>query len=698
MVVVTNTLTIGQLVFILRVAIQVFTYAGPLVIGLVTLSHTPRLASFGTHDLLNRIIGKLSSTEFSALWIWHRIRRTNRDPIKSLPLTTTIVFVVLCSLFTSLSDIGFLGFYACAVEGTAQFDRPGSIRDEQHARTVVLSNFINGSNPNNIPAYRCNSSSIYRGGPPDRRRPLYECVEWHSSTWLDRTLFTGINTTDSDGLMPRSLGRYLGAFSNMTSFHVNVGTKKIRTPSIENGILVNPTATGFQAVFGVPDITPDHEFTLEKAMALEVEVGCMTLGIHSVKAVDGPMSTGPTFFQTNDTWRKYSGPDILYDVLSNWTDAMREYSLPLFNTSTLDSNGLISSLNRLPATFTDITYVDRAYLPANSSDGYGDQDWFIQGCANSVRERLGLPAVNATDEDSFTCSLLGISGSIPDNGKLVQMQTKMLCASVPQINMVSATIQSDSKSSISLDLSRIPSDLHYLRADYWETQQVGMVTQYTIWEPIERFTLSENNNGAMSHYIIQHRDSDNSMRLRGPGSAGNILTRAGFRAINPTPRRTIQTLDETGEEVIFSPVTMTQWAGQVGSSIILASLQYNPWVALEAPLITLARDTGDGPTAICYHTAYALGFLPLALVTAIVLLWFLITLTRTSFRQLRHRENQYGGLYSYWKSVCPDLRPQDILLTWKRYANPHLDVYSSQKHAPIERDAATAVDYLDIPD
>ncbi|CAG8695374.1 2486_t:CDS:2, partial [Acaulospora colombiana] len=604
----------------------------------------------------------------------------------------SIVLLVLYTLLSSLSDIGFLGFYTCTIEGPVQYDRPGSITDEQLARSTILSNFISGSNPDSIPAYRCNASSIRNTSLPDT--PLYACAEWHNSTLLDPALFTGINSTDSDMLLPRRLGRYADISSNTTSFQVNAGIRRIQVPTISNGILVKPTDTGFQAVFGVPNITVDQKFTLEKAMALEVEVGCMSLGIYSVKDANGPADLAPTFIQTNGTWRRYSGPDGLYDLLSNWTDAMREYSRPLFNTSTLNSEGLMLSINWYPAKFTDATFVDRTLLTTDNSWGYGDQDWFIQGCGNSLKERLGLPLTNTTGTNNYACSLLGLSGTISQNGKFVQVQNKMLCASIPQINMVTATIQSNSKNSISLEISCIPSDLHYVRADYWETQQIGVDTQYTILEPIERFTLGENPDGLSTHYISQRQDYDNSVRIQGPGSAGNVLARIGLKVITPPVRSSIQTMEETGREAIFSPSTITRWTGQVGSSIILASLQYNPWVALESPPIAIT--SGTGSTATCYHPTYAVAFLLPALAATIALFWFLNVLTDLSIRHLRYVRTCYGGLYTYWKAVYPDVSPEDTILIWKQHANPHLDVYSSQKYVPIERDAPTAVDYLEL--
>ncbi|KDQ53187.1 hypothetical protein JAAARDRAFT_94368, partial [Jaapia argillacea MUCL 33604] len=71
-------------------------------------------------------------------------------------------------------------------------------------------------------------------------------------------------------------------------------------------------------------------------LALEVDVGCMSLGIYSSQDSDGT-GEGFDYFATNGTWREYNGPDYLQSVLAKTVDDIRQYYLPIFNTSTLDS-------------------------------------------------------------------------------------------------------------------------------------------------------------------------------------------------------------------------------------------------------------------------------------------------------------------------------------------------------------------------
>ncbi|KAF8057067.1 hypothetical protein FPV67DRAFT_1401861, partial [Lyophyllum atratum] len=71
-------------------------------------------------------------------------------------------------------------------------------------------------------------------------------------------------------------------------------------------------------------------------MAVEVDVGCMTLGVRDIRLVGGnAMAT--MSFSTNGTWRNYTGPDYMEDVLSKTVDDTRAYLKPFFNISTLDS-------------------------------------------------------------------------------------------------------------------------------------------------------------------------------------------------------------------------------------------------------------------------------------------------------------------------------------------------------------------------
>ena len=84
---VTEALTVGQITFILWAAIQILSYGGLFLIGLLILANTPRAAFLKTHNinLLNRLVRKFSFTLTSVKWIWGYIRlgRTHNGTTES---------------------------------------------------------------------------------------------------------------------------------------------------------------------------------------------------------------------------------------------------------------------------------------------------------------------------------------------------------------------------------------------------------------------------------------------------------------------------------------------------------------------------------------------------------------------------------------------------------------------------------------
>jgi hypothetical protein len=716
MLVITDSLTVGQLTFILRVAIQILTLAGPFIIGFIILSNAPRLASFSTHDILNRIVGKLSVTKSSLKWTLNYIRGGRRqsqtanhaqkpDPGRSFGLALTVALLFLYGLLSSLSDIGFLGLYSCFPSGSVQSDKPASIKDEETARSAMMSNFVSGSNPAGVVVNRCEGPSS----------PFYlnedisglGCTSWHNSTWLDREFFSGINTTNSDMLLPMRLGSNV---MNVTAFRADPGAQRITVPTISGGILVNPTDTGLQAIFGVPQVNPRQGFTIEKTMALEVDAGCMSLGVYTTRLLDD-VTPAFDYISMNGTWRYYSGPDILEGVLANYTDAVREYYLPYFNASTLQSDGTIWSYNKsshaLLSTVPNLQFIS---LPTIATTGSPEEDAILGKCTNSIREQLGLPAFNLSDEQYYECSLVGLSGSVEDNGTIILAMTQMLCATTSQINMVSATATpspetaQSTNSTIALNYTRLPSTLNQLTADFWSEVPVSDGSVYFHWQPYQQYTLSDDPTPQSptfptSHYIMTKRAWIGS-RVAGAASGGYALQRVGSKMLRFSELvggiLLVDAIDHIEGSDQFSPVTVTKWMGQVGSSYILNSIQYNPWVALEAPSIQITNQVG--PLSICYHPPFALGFLPLVLSAIIVFVWTIVTLLRTPLRNLRRLKGLYGGMTPYRAAVCPDEDPSALALIW-RYdpkSKDHLEVFSPDKAAPMEAEVPMAVDYITL--
>jgi len=527
---VSHALTIGQITFILRVAIQMLSYGGLFLLGLILLGTAPRIASIGTHDIFNRIAGKSTSTSASAKWIFNTLRGKSGEPVVSIRLLMAVSLLVLYSLFVSVSDVGFIGFYACSTSGPPSVDYPASLITDDLANAAVISNLVNGTDPATVKAYRCDSINVISFGVNVTER---NCTAWHNSTYADPALFRGVNMTDSDVLMPRQLkhvNQSRSAYVDLNSFYMGPGSQRIAQPTIKNGIAVFPHDTGVKAVVGVPQLAPQHKVVLDKTLAVEVDVGCMTLGVYSIHDPDS-IGSGVDVFDTNGTWREYTGPDYLRDVLSKTVDVVRKYYTPFFNASTLGSDGIMNGLNASQTILSGVAIMQSYYPPGNTlSDGVDAKIAMIGNCTQELRQQLNLTVLDNMDAANM-CSLLGIAGSTTSEGNLIEGFSRMVCASATQINMVTATVEADVNGTISLDLTRLPSDLNYLRADYWDAMEVGNDTQFTNFLPLERFTLADNPQSSSSHFIT-HYQNYSPIRPSGPGSGGNTLSRVGPTMIN----------------------------------------------------------------------------------------------------------------------------------------------------------------------
>ncbi|KAJ7573662.1 hypothetical protein C8J56DRAFT_742547, partial [Mycena floridula] len=90
-------------------------------------------------------------------------------------------------------------------------------------------------------------------------------------------------------------------------------------------------------------------------MALEVDIGCIELGMFSQNDPDS-YSIGVDEFQVN--WKqKYVGPDHLRDVLVKTGQTIRANQRPFYNESTLTSTGIIFSINSTTTGMTTLASV-----------------------------------------------------------------------------------------------------------------------------------------------------------------------------------------------------------------------------------------------------------------------------------------------------------------------------------------------------
>lgn len=323
----------------------------------------------------------------------------------------------------------------------------------------------------------------------------------------------------------------------------------------------------------------------------------------------------------------------------------------------------------------------------------------LGNCTNSVRQKLLLPPVEGgQDPASNSCSLLSIRGSISAGGVVIMGQNRRVCASASQVNLVTATVESSMDGVLSFSSTRLPSDLNYLKADFWEIQERGDDTYWYTYIPIQRYTLSDNHDGPTTHFIAQDSGFPTSLRQSGPGSGGNAMTRVGARviqadSISGSGERSLALLGEVDKATLSNTSTLTRWGGQIGASYLLASVQYNGWVALQDDSRVLVTSQG-GQSAICYNPVYALGFLPLVVAAVVVLGWFLVILITSSIRHLRHLGDLYGGMYPYWKSTRPDLTEHTTVMIWQKHPDNRLDFISSEDSISLDNRSIMAVDYI----
>lgn len=692
--IISSSITIGQITFVLRVAIQILAYVGLAIIGVLILGSAPRVASIATHDTLNRIVGSSTATKSTVKWLFNRIRRNQTDPTPPTDLILILFLSLSYTLFVSLSDIGFLGFYACSVPGPNTVALPASVNSTDSAQSLVLANAVNGTLLSKVKAYRCDSSSLVHFVDQ-----VFEnnCTAWHNGTYADRELFSGLNMTDSDALMPRELAHYTyprEAVFDLNSFYVGPTAQRVVKPLIERGLAIEPHATGARMVVGAPQLAVNSKVELSKTMAVEVDVGCMTLGVFAVKAVGGGFAVDE-YFRTNGSWRTYAGPTYLEGVLNKTVDDTRAYLLPFFDASSVDSGGKLKGINGSNAVINGVARVSSHRLPRPSSSLENPDAYLIGNCTEALQRQLGIP-VGGKDAGTM-CSFLGISGTRAIEGSILQGLERMVCATATQVNMVAATVQVDTARNVALNITHLPSDLTYIHADYWDPLDVGNdTTQFNAFVPYERYTLSNNPNSPTTHFV-RHGNLGLADTHRGQGTAGNAITAVGdvilttVSSSNDMRYAGLALLDEGFEYVDTSPHLLAKWVGQVGASYFLGSIGLNGWAALQSAPIEVVS-TG-GRLGSCYKPYYALGFVPLVFSATVVMCWAFLLLFRGGIFGSKTVKDGYGGVGPYNAAVCPGATPNDTLLAWESSPQSRLQLIS--KGYPLTGEAnGTALKYL----
>jgi len=249
-----------------------------------------------------------------------------------------------------------------------------------------------------------------------------------------------------------------------------------------------------------------------------------------------------------------------------------------------------------------------------------------------------------------------------------------------------------------MSLSRRPSDLNYIQADFWDARPDQLspnITVFLQFIPYQRYTLSDNPNSPTTHFVHTRKTalSDSSV---GAASAGNAISSIGGVILGPDfPKMSeyagLALLDNGLNRVNFTTNAITKWVGEVGGSFFLSSLGYNGWAALQSPPIRVLS-TG-GRIGSCYKPYYALGFVPLILSATGVVIWMFVRIFSGSWFGTGILDEGYGGVVPYTAVTCPGAPSKDTLLAWEASPQPRLEVI--QKGYPLTGDAhATALKYL----
>ncbi|KAJ7021845.1 hypothetical protein C8F04DRAFT_1195074 [Mycena alexandri] len=704
----TDSLSVGQLTFILRLVIQVLNYGGLFILGLIIASNAPRVAPLGTHDVLNRIVGIITSTKESLRWCAEYVLgQSGGSPYPSSLLVAVILSTVYVG-FAALSDVAFLGFHTCTTPFADYYDFPSSIGTDRAAMEAVVANLVDGTDPASVKVSRCDSSTLHDFGSDMYGVPLMEyiCDNWTNSTLVDRSFYQNLNFTDTAVLMNAQL-RTLNLTNSSSDFYLNtfavgVGNTRTRLPTIQRGIFVEPHATGARAVLGVPNLPPDKSIVIDKTMLMEVDMGCMELGLFTQMNLD--TDEGFDTFATD--WKNnYTGPEVLQPIVQKYSAVVRDLVRPLFNESSRDENGFLyaaqadnfTSLTPLGGSVGATAQISTFLLPPSMFD---IQLNMTMNCTADVYGALNITLLekSAGFDTDPQCGMFGVTGSFAQDGVPYAGMSRFFCATATQVNMASATITTDALGTISATHTRLPSDLHYVAASWWKIVTMNGTNFWINYTPFERFVLSSSAaSHQTNHYIAQYgSDSSGERSYGGPGAAGSFVSRLGSYVMNWNPGFA----DDTGMSILedgtnyidFNASIVPAWGGKLAGALIRNSLAYNGFAAQQGPQ-TLVSSTGGRP-AVCYDLRYGAAVMPLFIAAAVAILWSAFILTTTAFKGSGPVKRSYGGVEPLRVTLCPKWALNDATLAWQNVPEPHLEAVEDGDAAYSGCEAGSAASYL----
>ncbi|KAJ6507013.1 hypothetical protein C8R45DRAFT_1090660 [Mycena sanguinolenta] len=475
----------------------------------------------------------------------------------------------------------------------------------------------------------------------------------------------------------------------LNTFAVGVGTTRTRLPTIEQGILVEPHATGVRAVLGVPNLPPDRSISIDNTMLIEVDIGCMELGLFTQMDLDVRLDAFDVF-ATN--WKNnYTGPEV---------------TRSLFNESSKDDGGLLQSfetgLPPLGGISEETAQISRFYLPFSIEvNDPNVTDTMFMNCTADVYRLLNITLLDeyAGFTSDYQCGMFGVVDSFVQDGIAMAGISRFFCATAVQANMASVTIITDADAAISATYIRMPSDLNYVVANWWDIVSANGTDNWINYAPFERFVLSSSDTSHQTnHYIAQYeRDFfvGGARTSGGPVSAGSLISRLGSDMMNwdfDLDHDTGMSILEDGTNNInFNASIVPAWGGKVAGALIRNSLKYNGFAALQAPP-TLVSSTG-GKAAICYDLRYGVAIVPLFVGAAVAIAWSAFILATTAFKGVGAVKKSYGGLEPLRVTLCPKWAVKDSILAWQNVPEPHLEAVLDED-SYSKHEAASAAQYL----
>lgn len=685
MIVLSTNLSTEQVTLIIRVITQALSYGVPFLLGYLILGNAPRIAPLETHDLLNRIVGQSTSFYSTCRWIIKRSLGENRDPVSSKPLLIVLVLSLWYGAFVSISDFGILGINSCTVAGVGSSfqDFPASIKSDRDALALVTANMMNGTDPSTVQVHRCEASVNVIFNP---RLNMTTCSEWSNSTYGNSSHFSILNSTDTDVLMPRGKLAHDSLDSNATidlnMYFLGASGTLVTQPTIQAGLAVFPYDTGLRLIVGVPQLFENQMVEIPKTFALEVEIGCLPLGV--VGQVESNFVTHDYFIPDDiylsERLKNYTGPEYLQAHLSKAADQVRQAILtPFFDTSSTSSNGYYPSLYpsiNPPSPLTDV--VSWAPPGTNSSVDqnmtyfYGLFASFVDNCMADIYE-----SVNATKipHDIITtaslCEFYQIRGSSFRDQSPVLAHSNMVCATTTQLNMVSATLEMDGAGVLTYNFTRLPSTINLVAANYVDGGGPTTVLYDNIW----RYTLSDDPDGPLQHYIFQERavsSTPSFLFTRGSGNIGLALAQVGSAMITYSANDigSLGVVNPNYFSTNYTTLEVTRWASSLGASYLLSSVGYNGWAARGSPGFTVVNTATTSAT--CYNLQYAPAFVPLFFGSLAVIIWAFSMLFTSQISKANKLEELYGGLSTVIEFPYPGGLPSYTYLEWDDHPEPHL--------------------------